>query len=786
MAKLRAAFGIMTVETDLAVLRTSLNKVTDDHKPEKSGGSTPSLGARTPEDTPEGAPEFAEQESQMGAAVGIGPGADASRSSRQARLQDAKRDATSRLASYWVQDAFNGHLENGLALNMMSGDNVRFWCCFVQIHSVWHAVLISSSILHSLLIVFEPVWDSCTCCRLGIGYRWHCWDWTHTLQLLCVLLYTADILMKCRYMGFRTFMSFKGSKSWQTGYAIIVSVLLLDAVLNTGFRFARPLRPLVLVLRSRAVRRFYSTVLKTLPSLAQMGKVLALLLLAFSLVMVRLMRDAGSSFFTGSVQTLYDLGVLLFTLDNYEDLSGELFNAGRYMPTFFFFIFIVIGILFMQQLVLGTVHEFYCVQAKEETSTRKVKKAKGLLRAFGVLDEKKDGMINQSTFGDFLKALRPGDSSLERIMKFNLLANRDGLVPAIDHIDFLHLERVLDLHFLEHKRRRSQLQLQSVGGVGAAIYNRWNQLVICADMAMFLADVEDWRIGPLELNDFFQTAFVFDCWWELRKHLSLTSFWQGSAWTDIIEPILAAVLTLQVLLCRLLGWPSAPFCCLRALRIVRLSRGLRTFLEGIATSTPAMMQMLAFIFVVLYIFAVVGHDWLGQYDERFATCHGTAEALAKLMLEVDSVSLVEDVVAHTHPVVYIYFVSYYVATVMVVMNLIISLMLEFYSGSLTHLAQEQVENARKEMLDNFENVLSTAQNIRSLNVSFQGAHDKGVLHQNQIEKISADLLKKINKECKDVDLLALFEKKSEKKNRDGLQIKRSYRSSSISTASVFR
>ena len=56
-------------------------------------------------------------------------------------------------------------------------------------------------------------------------------------------------------MGAGTFLSLKGSKVWQTTYAALTLILLLDAVLAPKTRWSRPLRPIVLVLSAMANHR---------------------------------------------------------------------------------------------------------------------------------------------------------------------------------------------------------------------------------------------------------------------------------------------------------------------------------------------------------------------------------------------------------------------------------------------------------------------------------------------------------------------------------------------------
>ena len=43
------------------------------------------------------------------------------------------------LAAYYVADATEGRLDNGLASNFKSGNKRKLYCCLVQTHIAWHA-----------------------------------------------------------------------------------------------------------------------------------------------------------------------------------------------------------------------------------------------------------------------------------------------------------------------------------------------------------------------------------------------------------------------------------------------------------------------------------------------------------------------------------------------------------------------------------------------------------------------------------------------------------------------
>ena len=83
------------------------------------------------------------------------------------------------------------------------------------------------------------------------------------------------------------------------------------------------------------------------------------------------------------------------------------------MSLLVFFVFVVVGVVFLMQLVLGTVIDTYMEEAQEELRSKRVKQAKGLMRAFAVLDLRKEGHLRQRAFDRLIQKLRPSDSPFE-------------------------------------------------------------------------------------------------------------------------------------------------------------------------------------------------------------------------------------------------------------------------------------------------------------------------------------------------------------------------------------
>jgi len=711
-------------------------------------------------------------------------------------------ELAARIACYYVEDALEGRLDNGLASNFQSGSRFKFACCRAQTHPLWHALVIAACCSHSLLAVLEPVPSaSAGTCSAG---RW----WLRPLELLFLSVYVADIWMKVAYMGTATFLSLRGSKAWQTTYAALTVLLVLEALLVPSVRVMRPLRPIVLLLRSRAVRNFYLTVLRIFPSLLKVCMLLLFFILACALTMVRLLRGSETNHFSGTLPTFLKLGILLLTQDNYDTLLQDLLRCGNPMALVFFFAILVIGTLFLLQLVLGTVVDTYMVEAQKELRDRRVKQLRGFLRAFKALDLREEGRLRQPVFERFMRRLRPSDTDFERQLKFSLLSNRDGQMSGplsgplnaehslsgspdckqapnrtvslpessqpflfeatVDPIDFLHLITVLNHKFTEMRPgwdRRLGMEQPSWSSAAVCllesrVYVVVQRTIMFLDLGVFLADAEALPIvGLVELNDLLQVFCVVDVLLRMMARGGANKFWLFSDWELRAYSICNVMFMAHIMLCRSVGWRPKSIAVLGAVRslgVALSSRTLSHFSRAALTIAPAVMQMVAFVCIVHYSFTIIALDTMGSRVESFSTLPNAAETLTQMLVNVDTMSIVRDAVGKTHMSASLFFAAYYVLAVMVVLNLITALMIEFYRVSLAEAVERQGEKD-SELTKRVQTVLKQMAVVASFSISRASRRTIAELRTSFLGGSNLEdeeLLKHIQKETP-VDLVAL-------------------------------
>eukprot|EP00434_Breviolum_minutum_P041302 symbB.v1.2.036742.t2/scaffold5256.1/size29320/2 len=737
-------------------------------------------------------------------------------------VKDEELENAIQLAAYYVEDAAEGRLDNGLASNFKSGNKLKLNCCLIQTHILWHVLLMTACVLHSLLIVFEPPPSERVASNRG---------WINAAEIFLMLLYVADILLKVAYMGAGTFLSLKGSKVWQTTYAALTAVLLIDAVIAPTTRFSRPARPIILVLRSRSIRNFYTTVLRICPSLLKVLGLLLFILMASSLGLARLLRGSQSQYFNSSVATFKEMAVLLLTQDNYKELLNDLMSHGGLVSLLVFFTFVVVGILFLLQLILGT--NFWNSSTLHPNVT-------GLMRAFSVLDFRNEGKLRQKAFERLLQKLRPSDSPFERHLKFSLLSNKyKSMVPlsassgpstparnrledlsplapssppkrlilpqlpesplpfqpwsnepTVDPIDFLSLHTVLELTF---KPRRPAWDVPGVAGeqpwwsryaevlLADVRYQAASRAMLWFDAAIFLADAECAK--PLtawgcyaQVNDFLQITFLTQTMMQVLALGSFSKAWRFSGSSDFPilvrgELILAAILTVISFSSHCLSYfvdfreMAAGLGALRSLRLAMTS-GSSRFCQCLADILPAMTQMLGLICVVQYTFAATALEILGRQNAPgFVTFPDAAMSLLQILLNADGITMARENLQKAHPAAAIIFVAYYAIAVLVVVNLVTALMIEFYRASLAENV-ERCEARRSELTRQVQDLLREMEVVENLGFEVTGgSKETGIekLRESFLGRghdiVDEELLRQVQKEAP-LDLLRLHRSKS--------------------------
>ncbi|CAM9432396.1 unnamed protein product [Hapterophycus canaliculatus] len=174
--------------------------------------------------------------------------------SRVVRERVEEMDRMAKKGSLYVMDAFAGRLQHGMAA-MSTKPWYIFMAFRLQISSSWMWTILASSVLHSLLVFIEPAPGR------PPEDGWLSPRTLFVIEVVFITIYALDVGLKASYMGLKNYVK----KPWQKLMIAIVLLLAVDASGVVGIRFARALRPAILSVRTRSIRRFYAVVSQMLP-----------------------------------------------------------------------------------------------------------------------------------------------------------------------------------------------------------------------------------------------------------------------------------------------------------------------------------------------------------------------------------------------------------------------------------------------------------------------------------------------------------------------------------------
>ncbi|CAM9603440.1 unnamed protein product, partial [Phaeothamnion confervicola] len=317
----------------------------------------------------------------------------------QLRERNRQLEEQARLGAYYVSDAFAGRLEHGMAKMSLQPEPI-FLAFRLQTSDAWLRVLVCCNLIHALLVFAEEP-NACALARDG-GWRPRRPDAARLLELGLIFVYATDVTLKAAYMGWAEYMS----KPWQKLFAVVVGVLLLDAITLSPVRLARPLRPAVLCLRARSVRRFFTVIRNMVPGVLHVCVPLVFFLLLSSSFGAAAFGGGGRDGDGATGKTPgaagYNLWILIVCMENYEELlrvADGAFHDGvgggggagggnvfRILYLCFFFITLAVGHIFLLSLLMGITHDVFIEHTKAQVKSERLKELKGLTKAFATLD----------------------------------------------------------------------------------------------------------------------------------------------------------------------------------------------------------------------------------------------------------------------------------------------------------------------------------------------------------------------------------------------------------------
>ena len=184
-----------------------------------------------------------------------------------------------------------------------------------------------------------------------------------------------------------------------------------------------------MMLRSRAVRRFYTVVVDMLHDFILVLLPIIFFLVAYATFAARFVDDESQ--FSNSFAAFQTFFVLIFTTDNYTEVFTALHQSSLF-GGLAFYVFLVVGLLFLVAFLFGITYDAYTEHTQKQVKDERMKELKGLTKAFAVLDTKMEGQITIFAWKRLMSHLRPDLTSLESCFLFDVLAGNG----VIDFVDF--------------------------------------------------------------------------------------------------------------------------------------------------------------------------------------------------------------------------------------------------------------------------------------------------------------------------------------------------------------
>ncbi|XP_063145649.1 two pore channel protein 2 isoform X2 [Candoia aspera] len=269
----------------------------------------------------------------------------------------------------------------------------------------WILILIITLIL-ALAFIETP---SSITATSDVRYRSEAWEppcgLTESIELLCFLVFIADVSVKSYLIGWEEFRKTK----WLMAYILVLLTSLIDWSISLSFschenlRIRRILRPFFLLQNSSMMKKTLKSIKRTLPEITSVMLLLAVHLFLFTMFGMLLFartKDGQQDkewqeYFRNLPDSLTSLLVLLTTANN-PDVMIPAYSKNR-AYCIFFILFTVIGNLFLMNLLTAIIYNQFRGYLLKSVQSSLFRRRLGIRAAFEVLCSLKEASINKNT-----------------------------------------------------------------------------------------------------------------------------------------------------------------------------------------------------------------------------------------------------------------------------------------------------------------------------------------------------------------------------------------------------
>ncbi|XP_034856925.1 two pore calcium channel protein 2-like isoform X4 [Mirounga leonina] len=462
----------------------------------------------------------------------------------------------------------------------------------------------------------------------------------------------------------------------------------LEAVNIHSVRWSRALRPVFLINfpESRQIRRTFRSIRNTLPDILYVFLLFMFSVLIFSLMALKLFGDRGLQtveglpYFTNILEIAFELYVLVTTA-NSPDVMMPAYNV-NWWYSLYFITYIIINTYIFMSVFLAVVYNNYRKHLKNEIRKLAYLKRHKMIEAFNILKVKvgTEFVVTEARWKRLARIVMPHISSPH--LELLLRVSDEGQKGHVDKMNFLRLADLLNIQVVTINIKRHPLEewmprvYQSSASllVQRMVRHRFDTLIIMAALVATVA------------NTTIQSA---------RKYNS--------------QQILDIVLILRIL---------------RLLRIIVSIQRFRLIVTTLINIGPTILTFGGLVLVVYYVFAIIGmeafHGKVRFFDPNFTTpdalvcgnpalkdsafardryCKNNFNDLASSLIVLMELTVVNQwhILAGgfalvTHQAAKLYFLSFHVVVVILIVNIFIAFILEAFFVAYS-LEKSEIETA---------------------------------------------------------------------------------------------
>ncbi|XP_021553273.1 two pore calcium channel protein 1-like [Neomonachus schauinslandi] len=524
----------------------------------------------------------------------------------------------------------------------------------------------------------------------------------------------------------------------------------LEAVNIHSVRWSRALRPVFLINfpESRQIRRTFRSIRNTLPDILYVFLLFMFSVLIFSLMALKLFGDRGLQtveglpYFTNILEIAFELYVLVTTA-NSPDVMMPAYNF-NWWYSLYFITYIIINTYIFMSVFLAVVYNNYRKHLKNEIRKLAYLKRHKMIEAFNILKVKvgTEFVVTEARWKRLARIVMPHISSphLELLLRIS----DEGQKGHVDKMNFLRLADLLNIQVVTINIKRHPLEewmprvYQSSASllVQRMVRHRifvWVYDVIILINAIFIALDEknpfisyaEWLFLSLYIIEILLKLYTY----EPRAYFGKKQFWNWFDTLIIMAALVATVANTTIQSARKYNSQQILdiVLILRILRLLRIIVSIQRFRLIVTTLInigPTILTFGGLVLVVYYVFAIIGmeafHGKIRFFDPNFTTpdalvcgnpalkdsafardryCKNNFNDLASSLIVLMELTVVNQwhILAGgfalvTHQAAKLYFLSFHVVVVILIVNIFIAFILEAFFVAYS-LEKSEIETA---------------------------------------------------------------------------------------------